>query len=430
MAKTENVIRHLPDFYQAYDRTLLIFKVIDACGMKLQEVENALVEVMKVHWVDHADELDDLVRLGALFDIRRREGEELDQYRTRLKQTIAAYLAGVGTVQVVRDITVATLGLSEEEQDLIQIIENPPRFVKSEWREVAYRSEWQVTVEGFEELDEEGKPKEIKPTILITGIGQRTVNPIVMNVTTEALVGFQGFVPDGKVLVIRPDGTATLGGVDVSSQIYARGVSLFDRAYFDRDDYFSTYTKGTPALPRGTSVWRYMAESARFAPSEGPPSRFDQAMFAIPPAWRAGSFDWSRFDEAVFATPAAKVQLQWVEHQPATFAVRMPWDIIPTPAADLDDPRHLLKEEVDRVRAAGVRAIIKYWFESDRLKERQAQQSRLRLRSRLTGRERQRQQEELWLESEKSHVEKQLAAEQLTFGGVFDTTYFGSSRFI
>jgi hypothetical protein len=265
------------------------------------------------------------------------------------------------------------------------------------------------------------------PNVLIAGIGYRTVNPIVVNLTTEALVGFEGFVPDGKVLVIRPDGTATLGGIDVTSRVYARGVSLFDRARFDQD-HFSIHTKGTPALRRGTSVWRYMAEGARFALPESPYSRFDQAAFAVPPGWRSGSFEWSRFDEAAFARPAAKVQLQWVECQPATFVVRMPWDIIEPPHVGLD-PRHLVKGEVDRVRAAGVRAVVEYQVESDRLKERQTQRSYLHLQSGLTAHERQWQGEALWLESTQTYAERQLGADALTFSGVFDGTRFGSSRF-
>lgn len=429
MPRAEEIIQHLPDIYQVGDRTLLL-KVLQSFATEMDGIESSLFEVMKAHWVDHADELGDLVLLGALFDIRRREGEELEPYRQRLKQTVAAYLAGVGTVQVIRDITAATLGIPQDAEayDLIQIVENPPRLLTSGWREVALMSEWQVTVEGFEDLDEEGNPKEIKPSVLIAGIGYRTVNPIVVNLTTEALVGFEGFVPDGKVLVIRPDGTASLGGVDVTSRVYARGVSLFDRARFDQD-HFSIHTKGTPALRRGTSVWRYMAEGARFAPPESPYSRFDQAAFAVPPGWRGGSFEWSRFDEAVFARPMAKVQLQWVECQPATFVVRMPWDIIEPPDVGLD-PRHLVKGEVDRVRAAGVRAVVEYQVESDRLKERQAQHSRLHLQSGLTGYERQRQREELQLKSRKTHIEEQLAADVLTFGGVFGATRFGSSRFI
>jgi len=427
MPRDERIIRYLPDLYRTVYPAALILKVIDALGTKLEQVENALFEVMRAHWVDHADVLDDLTRLGALFDIRRREGEGLDTYRQRLKRTIAAYLAGVGTVQVVRDIAAATLGVAEEDYDLIRIIENPPRLVTSEWREVPYQGEWQVTVEGFEELDDQGRPKEIRPTIRIVGIGQKTANPIVLNATTGVLVGFQGFVHDGETLSIHPDGTATLGDADASSRVYALTASLFDQACFDRD-YFSTDSASTPALPRGTSTWRYLAESARFAPPDSPFSRFDQAMFAIPVA-RAGVFDWVGFDESSFAIPAARVQLQWVECQPATFVVRMPWTII-EPPQEGPDPRHLVKEEVEKVRAAGVRAIIQYTFGPDVLEERQSQQALMRWQTRLTGRERQEQEDRLRLASRVTLVEEQRAAEELTFAGLFDTTYFDSSRFI
>ncbi len=461
MPKAESILQHLPDLYRTEDPAALVHGVVRAFAAKLDEIEDALLEVLKAHWIDHADELADLSYLGALFDIRRREGEGLEAYRQRLKRTIAAYLAGVGTVQVVRDITATTLGIPQdsEKYDLIEIIENPPRTVTgrlggtarhpSTWQEVGYLSEWSVTVEGFEERDEEGRPKEIKPTISIMGVGDRTVNPMLMSVTTETLVGFRGFVPDGKVLVIYPDGRGVLDGADVTSQVYARGVSLFDRAIFDQD-HFSTHALGTPTLPRGTSTWRYLAEFARFVPPESEFSSFDRAMFAIPPAWqgvdfdqarfdqslfatliqpKAGIWDWSRFDEAMFARPAARVRLEWVERQPATFVVQMPWTIVEPPDDGLD-PRHLVKEEVNRVRAAGVLAIVRYLFGPDRLQEHQRQTSRLRQRSEVVHREHQEGTTKHRFTSRKSFSEHQVAVDgPPTAGGIFDETYFDHSAF-
>jgi len=451
MPRAEKVTQHLPPIYGAEDHTTLLFQVIQAIARVMDDYENALFEVMRGHWVDHADVLADLTGLGALFDIRRREEEGLKAYRQRLKQTVAAYLAGVGTVQVVKDIAAATLGIAKESAayDLIEIIENPPRLATSGWREVSYLSEWRITVQGFEPLDEQGDPKDIKPTILIAGVGERTVNPIVMSLTTETLVGFQGFVPNGQVLIIQPDGTASLDGVDVTERVYVRGVSLFDQAYFDQD-YFSTQAMGTPTLPRGTSIWRYMAPFAHFAPPDSDYARFDQAMFAIPQAWsgigfdqarfdqstfawrvppKAGTWDWSRFDESVFALPSARVQLLWTECQPATFIVRMPWGIIEPPETDLD-PRHLVKEEVDRVRAAGVRAIVEYQFASEKLTEQQNQQAGFRTESKIVSREHQKEAEALRLESDKTLAEHQIATDRPPVaGGIFDETYFDHSAF-
>jgi hypothetical protein len=451
MPRVDQVIQHLPIVYGAEDRTTLLFQVLRAFAAVMDGYDNALLEVMRSHWVDHANVLGDLTGLGVLFDIRRREGEGLEAYRQRLKRVVAAYLAGVGTVQVVKDITAATLGIDKNSPayDLIQIIENPPRLAASPWREVSYLSEWRVTVQGFEPLGENGQPEPIKPTILIGGVGNRTVNPMVMSVTAGTLVGFQGVVPDGQVLTIRPDGTASLDGVDVTERVYAQGVSLFDRAYFD-EAHFSTQTMGTPSLPRGTSIWRYLAPFAYFAPPDSDYARFDQAMFAIPQAWRgvdfdqarfdqstfawrvapkAGAFDWSRFGESVFALPSARVQLLWQEYQPATFVVRMPWDIIQPPESGLD-PRHLVKEEVDRVRAAGVLAIVEYHVSPDWLHEQQQQQEALRTQTAITSRERQRARTALRFKSEKTLAEHQrMTARGPAVGGVFDATYFDSSTF-
>ena len=145
MIKTKNIIRHLPDLYKSEDESSLSL-LLKAFSRQLQQIETAQFEIMKAHWIDQAGNTDDLSGLGALFDVPMLEYEETEVYRTRLRDTIAAYLAGVGTKEVVMKITAATLGLPEEEQHRIQIIENPHRMSQSELIQVLPNNDWPVKV--------------------------------------------------------------------------------------------------------------------------------------------------------------------------------------------------------------------------------------------------------------------------------------------
>jgi hypothetical protein len=420
MPKTENIINHLPEIYGVSEKDTLLFRVIDAFGKKLKELEDNLAEIMRAHWVDHAATMDTLARLGELYDIRPRGGqvtdeehsyeanedtyvlkravvrkvewvkgileqtehefekedytlingklkwvkgkdrpddktkfyvdyywlEELGAYRRRLKETVKTYLSGVGTVQNIKDIVIATLNIHDPR---LELIEFPPRLVVSKEQKVGLGSEWKEETRGFLT----GKV-ESKPTLQITGIKERTVNPVITNATTGVQLQFEGIVPDGKVLTVTPEGTATLDGKDVSERIHSYRGSQFNKAYFN-DYKFAAPSKGTPALPRGISKWRYSIKSATFADGdEYQFSYFNRALFGP-------------LSKEVFDGPVAAIQLKWVEQQAATFIIRIPWryEISEDVIADVQDvpARHELKAAVDRVKAAGVRAIIDYFEE-------------------------------------------------------------------
>ncbi len=540
MPKTEDIIRYLPDIYGASEKETLLFKVIDAFGKRLQEIEDNLIEIMRTHWVDHAATMDDLTRLGAFYDIRPREGrvtheehtyeegkdtydlkrvdvrrveqvdgpltgtehifeeedytvcdsklkwveckarpddrtkfyvdyywiEELGAYRKRLKETVKTYLSGVGTVQTVKDIVTATLDLPTASEDSgkensLKLIEFPPRMIKSE-QQVTFMSQWEEETRGFGPTGEESKP-----TIRITGIDEKTVNPIITNMTTGTQVWFEGIVPEGKVLTITPEGMATLDGNDVSERVHLRKGVFFNQTYFDESN-FAIYDKGKLALPRGISTWKYSTESATFADGgEYPFSRFDSAIFELSPS-------------VAYDQRAAIVELIWEEQQPATFIISIPWRFKKSDGSIAGEQdvaaRHEVKTVVDRVRAAGIRAIIDYFEEvsaerhrqkeqlsfflqslldekhnqqddlsvslESLLTERMGQQGRLSMALRSAFMERLEQQEHLslnlnpllfeqntqvemtWFRSEKSFAEQQAASDELGFVGVYNMNSF------
>lgn len=129
MAKTERILGNLPPTFAAFPRPTALFAIADAVGLVLQDAENSLVEVMKAHWIDHADrgrdEIRDLELLGALFSLPSWPDEGAEQYRQRLKRHVRTLFAGTATVPGVLRVTADTLGLSVD----VEGIERPERLV-------------------------------------------------------------------------------------------------------------------------------------------------------------------------------------------------------------------------------------------------------------------------------------------------------------
>ncbi|MFH1860618.1 MAG: hypothetical protein ABH870_06365 [bacterium] len=111
MNKTDKIFSYLPELYQNIGKESIIYSIVDIFGKKLQCIEDDIFEVMRAHWVNHADRdketIDDLNRLGSLFDIRPIEGESIEKYRRRLKRMIKVYLEGVGTTKAIIEVVAA-----------------------------------------------------------------------------------------------------------------------------------------------------------------------------------------------------------------------------------------------------------------------------------------------------------------------------------
>src|SRR5262245_48091671 len=99
MGKTQRILSYLPATFQPYPATLppdqrhsVLFSVVDAAGRRLQEADNLLVEVMRAHWADFADEgaakIRDLRLLAALYDLAPRDDEDVETFRTHLKSYV------------------------------------------------------------------------------------------------------------------------------------------------------------------------------------------------------------------------------------------------------------------------------------------------------------------------------------------------------
>jgi hypothetical protein len=390
-----------------------ITDTLDKTGHEFEKDTYTLING-KLKWIEGKSKPDDNTK----FYVDYSWLEELGVFRRRLKETIKTYLNGVGTVETIKKIVTTTLNIKDIEFDdprlQFRLIEFPLRLVVSEEQKVSFGVEWSEVTRGFGPGD-----KECEPIIQITGIGERTANPVITNTTTGVQVLFEGIVPDGKVLTITPEGIATLDGRDVSDYIHMYKGSQFNHSYFGETEFAVEY-KGTPSLPRGISTWRYSTEDAVFANGgEYPFSLFNRALFGP-------------ISEVVSVGPVAKVQLRWFEKQLATFIIKIPWYDRDSKGVISDTQnvraRHEVKAAVDKVKAAGVRGIIDYFEELEA--EKNYQNESLSFGLRTLNMERNTLEDRISLSQNFVLSDRQTSSDKLIFLGVYDMSYFdGNSVF-
>jgi hypothetical protein len=120
MGKPERILSNLPRLYNRNNS--LLFTIASAVGGRMQEADSLLSEVMRAHWVDFADLGRDAVRdlryMAALFDLEPRDDEknDVEAFRTHLKNYIRTYLQGASTVPGVLRLAASTLSLSLEDE--------------------------------------------------------------------------------------------------------------------------------------------------------------------------------------------------------------------------------------------------------------------------------------------------------------------------
>ena len=85
------------------------------------------------------------------------------------------------------------------------------------------------------------------------------------------------------------------------------------------------------------------------------PRRMTSWRYEEPISEEIGAFDTAVFDESKFAIgiPEVNLAFEWVAHQPATFELT-----IPESALARENSLQLVREAVDSIKAAGVKAII------------------------------------------------------------------------
>ena len=367
MGRTESIIRRFPDFFQPDGVHSVTYRFVAVFGSMLDEAETALIDVMRAHWVDTAHnegskgfnttQKGDLDKIFSLFlenlggtsqlkQVDRRSGAAglIDDaiYRERIKGLIEVLKNGASTKEGIIAIVAANLGIVGDEpeavaaREQIEIIEFLPRLHASEVYELEVYEAFSLINPNVIDTTPEIRLR-IRPDIPVP-----LINPRVVNTTTGQSVQYVGSVSGGDTLVFFAGGEAFLNGVSIP------------------------VVGGVPSLPPGASQWRFEAFIG-FSEGRFDTSRFDFSTFEEEALQAVGVFDLdtSRFGEAVFAIeqPAVDLTMTLPKLSPASFMVRVPWDIPGyTEKFDVlpDNPRNQIKYIVDKVKAAGTFAVIAY----------------------------------------------------------------------
>lgn len=364
MPKRDVILSRFPDFFEAQDPQKLLYQVVGALAGPLERLSHQLVEVMWAHWVNRAQDVHDLERIAALYGVSRFDGEPRERFRRRLKALVRILLGGTATPAAVLQVAAATLGLDIwDEAGRPQLVPGqqpnitlarangrtaPIALVETPWKAVEPEEALCVNGQrlGFHQDDFEP----VVPIIVITGLGDRTVQPVITNLTNGQVIGYLDTVPDGQRLVIAPDGTARLEGRDVPNRLFSMQGGFYDRDAFDRErtrfvlrrprgafDLAGLSRPGftfanwptqvqTPALPRGDSDWHVTATIGRFGRTAYGRCVWDAS---DPQQFRQGQFDHTGWNASIFQLePSLKVALRWQERERATFEVRVPWSLV------------------------------------------------------------------------------------------------------
>ena len=313
MKNTERMIARLPQYLEAHREGSILRSVLESFGSEMEDVENALENLMRSKWFFHAD-LPDLERTGILFGIPRLPGEPKAPYRRRFFLTVRELLTGAGTVESISNIVEAIIGAAPE------IEENPPEIARGPWRELSANEIWREYNKSVEED---------RATIIIRALA-RVRNPTITNLTTEESITYTGILRRGAVLRILSDGSASLAGIDVTGRMV---YSISD----ERQEEVLP-----PRIPKMYSEWSYSDATA--------------------------FFDYAHFSEAVFAAGRKEqvaVRMSWTRYKPATFDVRIPlYSKTGRSKESVGYERHLRQEVrhlVDHVKCAGVMANINFY---------------------------------------------------------------------
>lgn len=130
MSRAEKISGRLPHFYKHWETGSSIYGFIFALGKCLDETEKELVSIMHAHWVDTArgNELD---RIGAIYNIKRKERETDEDYKGYLKTAIFSYKGG-GTLGAIQ--TMVRIALRLPQDQTVKVVENPSIAIKKTGR--------------------------------------------------------------------------------------------------------------------------------------------------------------------------------------------------------------------------------------------------------------------------------------------------------
>jgi hypothetical protein len=383
----DRILEALPPPY-AIEPDSVTARLLDDLALELDAVQEDLDRLGRTHWVKLVYRFDDLVKLADLVGTKPISGETLDSFRVRLIALVEARLRGAVGVADIRAFVHDYLAGAEsalhstfvpglqrygaddafETHDddrayrPLGLVENPLRTRRSATLAAArgrvpYLHRWEERNAGLADT---------VARLAITGLhGGRTAVPLVVNLTTGDLIGYQGVLGVGQRLELSNAGNgdrparATLDGRDVTDRVFS--VSGFELGVaFEPPDRDAA--PQLPRLVRGANRFAFLSAGLYDVPG------LDHVFYAIADdALREGVFDDTFFDDSVFPSgPVAAVEMEWTEIEPASFEVHVPrYLVIAAPevasaagAAVHELVAEALRETIAEIHAAGVLARV------------------------------------------------------------------------
>ena len=390
MTTLERILGVLPPPYTV-DPASTLGQLLNVLACEAEAYQEDLDVLRRTHWVDLAERLADLGKLGALVGTVPLSWETPAMFRTRLHATVDARLRGAVDPASIEDFVYsylrgAEVGLGSAlvpglptggapaeafgpraghpNYRPLGLVENPPRVRTSGALAVVagrvpYLFRWQEENRGLADT---------VPSFTVTGFPDgKTAGPVLVNLTTGELIGYGGVLRVGQRLVLQPAAaagpgalTASLDGRDVSGRVFS--VSGF-RMGVPFEPPEADPAPQLPRMVRGVNAWAFLSVG-RFD-VEG----LDNVFYAIAgEALREGAFDRTAFDESLFPRgPMAAVTMEWTETEPASFEVHVPRyivveapDVAVSDATVYEELGAAIESTVQDLRAAGVRAAVRF----------------------------------------------------------------------
>ena len=368
--RTSKILSRFPAFMLAPSPDKALAAVAVRSGTDMDEAERLGTNIQRAHRLEVADEARDVLGLGALLTLHPADffilsalytGGVVGTYdayvnalRSGVQRAVAILMDGCGTIRALLEGTAILLDADEtgEIEHLddfvhrvavhhhagdgpIYLVENP--LIEHDSGDVARRCRefFRVTRGGFFDGT---------VTIQVTGVGNRTVHPRVIDATGHEGVGFDGVVPDGSVLVFTTEGTVLLDGADVSAQAYHFHNALFD--YSDLGEDVRGLRAGRDRAPRARRLRLALLGRG------GRVRRRDLRRLCVCHIRRHERLAALRQGQAVLGGERA-VRRHRADPRRAADAA----------AADRRRPPSLVRAGLERFRTAGVRLDVRYFDE-------------------------------------------------------------------
>jgi hypothetical protein len=362
MTGQKNIVRHFPHFFQTGDTENLFYRFVEVFGAMLDAGEDDLIALMRAHWVETADnegskgfdtnQKGDLDKILALYlealggtsllrQIDRRQGidgiTDDSIYRERMLRLIQILREGASHIEGIREIVAANLGIfgnSDEAvaaRNSIEIIEYLPQEAIIEAQSALHQVFW-ITNPNLE-------PTPVTISIYTLQTFNSPVFPY-RSLKVEELTTQRSMIWTGNDIPGNQNHEFVISGLQMS---------LNGDLIPESDLVFSA---GLPLiLPPGASYWRIRSLVGEYGVGTEVEEDYPQRVFNDP--------------MAIFAPsgPMFEINFHYTHFHPATFMVRIPWDI-PGYSEQLDampdKPRLQIPFIVQKVKGAGIWGVTVY----------------------------------------------------------------------